>query len=475
MIRQAIKEYFGEFGKLTRLPREFWVIQALSVLFYLVFFSFTTASSLHSTYDAGFSDQGAGILLGIVVFGASALMIVTGPLVDRWGYRRSPLVAGIFLFIGLVGVTYSTHIFGATTLSRVLLIVFYIILALGFGLMTTVIMAGVKWFSNKETQAPAYNLWYLTMNLGAVMMFTLDFFRRELPEKPTEVDILAYREAGGNFDLMMYFVIVTVIAWFAIYFFMKKTEKFRDFEPTDEMAPKAKQLPFVQGMKEMIRDRSLRKVFMLLILSIPAHMPFVFMVVLYPKFWTRAVDSEIQLGALESINPALIIVGLILFAPVIKRFNIYWVLFTGMLIGGISMVFYAIPPQWVADIFGTNITNSYYILIWAQILLFTTGEFIWSPALANYMAEAAPKGKEGAFMGFGRVPFTIAKFVVSIGSGFLLAAFCPDGIRDQIDNGTLNYFKSPEFMFLILTIVVLMSPVGLLVFKRYFYVEKKGS
>ena len=50
---KAVKNYFGEFGKLMRLPLEFWATQGLNMLFMLMYFAFATISTLHSSQDAG--------------------------------------------------------------------------------------------------------------------------------------------------------------------------------------------------------------------------------------------------------------------------------------------------------------------------------------------------------------------------------------------------------------------------------------
>jgi len=78
-------------------------------------------------------------------------------------------------------------------------------------------------------------------------------------------------------------------------------------------------------------------------------MPFVFVFVLFPKVWLRVISPDLELGFIESINPMIIVAGLILFAPVVKRFNIYWILVVGMFIGGGSILLLAIPPQWTAN------------------------------------------------------------------------------------------------------------------------------
>lgn len=479
-----LRGYFQDFGQLFKLPREFWAIQALNFFYCIFYFTFTTISALHLSQDVGFSDEGAGMLFGVFMSGTAIIQMVLGPALDRLGFRRTPLRAAEICMVGILGIGFTPLLFGATGFAQTLMVFFYLVAMVGNGLMFPVLTAGVKRFSNNETMGAGFNMWYLTMNVGAIMMFVLDFMRRPLANKATPEQLAAFRDAGGNSHVMWYFVGLLVVCWAIVYFFLKKEDQFPEFNARNdkkktpdatEQREKKKQ-PLGEMLREIWADKGFRKVLALLFLTIPAHLPFVAVFVIFPKYYTRVIAPDVNLGTLESLNPAIIIAGLILFAPLLKRFSVYSVLVAGMFIGGASCLVLAIPPQLIQGIFGgTNIGSIYLAMVTVQILVFAMGEFVWSPQLQAYVGAIAPVGKEGTYMGITRYPYTLAKLLGGAVGGFLLAHYCPEGVKPLIESGKLSYFDGPEFMNLLLGLFALSSPIALLLLKKHFYVSKKAA
>ncbi|MBT4366132.1 MFS transporter, partial [Candidatus Peregrinibacteria bacterium] len=391
------------------------------------------------------------------------------------GFRKTPLIAGAIVTIGFLGIGTAPLVLGVNIFGQIAVFIFYLIAMVGNGLMFPILTAGTKRFSNKETQNPAFNFWYLSMNIGAALLFLIDYVRRPF-DGTTPEGVAAFREAGGNAHMLWYMAGLTVVCWFIIYFLIKREDQFPEFG--EERAPvekKTEKKSITKMLGEVFRNKAFHKVLGVLTLTIPAHIPFVLVFVMYPKYWTRVVSADLDIGRLSAINPVIIVVGLILLAPVVKKFNVYWVLFTGMMIGALSMMILAIPPQWVASIMNVDMPSAYLTLIYCQIVVFAVGEAIWSPQLMSYVGSFAPEGSEGTFLGIARFPHTTAKLVAGTVSGFLLAHFCPDGMIDKIHSGELGYFGGPEAMNLIMAIICLISPIGLLIFKKSLYVEKKAD
>jgi dipeptide/tripeptide permease len=97
------------------------------------------------------------------------------------------------------------------------------------------------------------------------------------------------------------------------------------------------------------------------------------------------------------------------------------------------------------------------------MVLLSIGEAFWSPRLYEYPAAIAPKGQEGSYMSLSLLPYFVAKFFVGSISGFLLQTYCPaTGPRDS---GT---------MWLIIGLMAMITPVGLLVFRRSIQVHEEG-
>lgn len=486
-IPEAVRNYFGDFGLLLKLPREFWAIQALNFVYCAFYFTFVTMSALHLSQDVGFSDEGAGLLFGVFMSGTAIIQIALGPVLDRMGFRRTPLVAAAVITVGMLGIGFTPLMYGATATARTLMVFWYLVAMVGNGLMSPVLTAGVKRYSNNDTRGAGFNLWYLTMNVGAMLTFLIDFMRRPLADKATPDQLFAFRDAGGNAHLIWYMVGLLVACWVVVFLFLKKEDQFPEFETkegaakkTGEPAPKTNatkpKQPLGEMLKEIWADKAFRKVLILLFFTIPAHIPFVAVFVIFPKYYTRVIADNVNLGSLQSLNPIIIIIGLVLFAPLLKRFSVYWVLVVGMLIGGASCLVLAIPPQWFNAGLGVhNIGNVYLTMVGVQIVIFAMGEFVWSPQLQAYVGAIAPEGKEGTYMGVTRYPYTLAKLLGGAVGGYLLAHFCPEGVKTLIEEGKLGYFQGPEAMNLIIALFALSSPIALLLLKKQFYVSNKAA
>jgi hypothetical protein len=78
----------------------------------------------------------------------------------------------------------------------------------------------------------------------------------------------------------------------------------------------------------------------------------------------------------------------------------------------------------------------------------------------------APKEKVASYMSLSSLPMFIAKPLNGLLSGFLLTAYCPEGILTSITAGNLSYFKSPEFMWLVYLGLAILSPVGVWIFRK---------
>ena len=172
-ILNIARGYFSDFKPLFRLPREFWGIQAVNLVYCLMYFSFVTIASVYLSQDAGFSDETTGVLLGMFMFGTAILQIILGPVLDRFGYRKMPILATGVMTVGVVGIGLATSLFGVTAMAQKVVIIFMVVAMIGNGMFFPVLTAATKRFSNKTTMGAAFSMWYLTMNIGGVLLFTL--------------------------------------------------------------------------------------------------------------------------------------------------------------------------------------------------------------------------------------------------------------------------------------------------------------
>ena len=93
----------------------------------------------------------------------------------------------------------------------------------------------------------------------------------------------------------------------------------------------------------------------------------------------------------------------------------------------------------------------------------TIGEAMWQPRFLQWVAEIAPKNMTGIYMGIGQFPWFLTKVITSLYSGWFLMNFCP--------HGTPPSDMNTETMWLIYGLIAIISPIGLLIAKKWM---KKG-
>jgi hypothetical protein len=198
---------------------------------------------------------------------------------------------------------------------------------------------------------------------------------------------------------------------------------------------------------------------------------FLYLGLLFPKFWYRVIGPEAKVGLMQAFNPVLVIIGLIVVIPLLQKFNVYKMLVFGALITSISMFIPAIP--FTASL-GLSISDFTYITTGLFLLVLTVGELIWSPRLSEYTAAIAPEGQEGTYLGLTMVPYFLAKLIISAYSGTLLARYCAESapgepnVGERIAAGNVAFTDSPYFMWAILGTVALVGTLAAIFGKSWF-------
>ncbi|MCB1132800.1 MAG: hypothetical protein KDN05_16880, partial [Verrucomicrobiae bacterium] len=154
--------------------------------------------------------------------------------------------------------------------------------------------------------------------------------------------------------------------------------------------------------------------------------------------------------------------------PVINRFATIKLIILGMAVSAFSLVFLAVPIDWVLRLpFLHNHEQAYYFIIVTQIVVFAVGELIFSPRFTEYIASVAPPDKVSSYMALSALPMFIAKPINGFISGILISRYCYDGIRPKIETGNVEYTHSPEFMWMIYLALAVLSPIAVVALKGY--------
>ena len=147
----------------------------------------------------------------------------------------------------------------------------------------------------------------------------------------------------------------------------------------------------------------------------------------------------------SNINPIIIFVITPVIAGLTARAKVYRMMILGTLVmAAPTFLLVAGPIPW---------------LFLAYILIMSVGEAMWQPRFLQWVAEIAPEGQTGAYMGIGQFPWFLTKVITSLYSGYFVAHYIP-----QPDSGIMQRTGQ---MWLVYALIAMISPVALWLAKSW--------
>ena len=415
---------------LFKASRAFWLVNLVNFGDGIVYFGILNLLVLFIHQNLGYSDQLSGMAVSLFTGGVTLFMFGGGFVSDKLGVRKALTLSVGILLVGRVLLAVSPIPGGA--LGGGTLWMSLLLMAVATGVMQPALYAGVKEFTDPRTATIGYSLLYAIMNLGIVAETFVSPFIRE--------------QSG---IVGVFWVLIGINAVYLltnIFFFTKRVEQ-RDRvveyvkleKPHTTLAAKLRALPILDS----------RFIFFIFIL-LPVRTLFAHQFLTLPDYVMRFFPESI--GAryewFQGLNPLIIVIFVPLIAAFTRKANIVNMMIIGTAVSALT-TFILVP--------GPNLTTLIlYVVLWSF------GEAIWSSRFLEYVANLAPAGQVGAYMGLAGIPWFLAKATTGWYSGSMIQKFMPEG--GLTDSGTL---------WLIYGCIALISPIGLILGKKW--VEKGGS
>jgi hypothetical protein len=329
----------------------------------------------------------------------------------------------------------------------------------------TVQQSATKKFTSTISRSAGFSLWYVFMNIGATVAgFLIDYMFQSL--------------GLPRFHLVTFGIFTAVICLLITKFGIVNEEQV--LTPAENAEKEAKLLAGIKEEEEpqqkpwaAIKEVAVSKIFWkfaaLVAVLMGVRAVFLYLGLIFPKYWLRMIGEDAGVGWLQTVNPVLITVGLILLIPILNKFKLFNLLVVGALVSSISMFFNAIPAP-----AGTSVATWTYQTTVVFMLILTVGELMWSPRLQEYTAAIAPKDKEGIYLGLSMLPYFFAKLLVSWLSGSMLVRWCPEFpegtpiLGKRIEAGQVDFVDSPYMMFIILGGVALAGAIIAIILRKWF-------
>ena len=407
----------------------------------IAYFGILTLLTLFLQRDVGFSSTGTGLAVSMFTGLVTLFMLFGGFVSDRIGVRRGlglallALVFGRFLLLG-------PALTGPGGAAMALSLGSLLFMAVGAGVLQPALYAGVKEYTDPRHASMGFAFLYAIMNLGIVAEAFVSPFVREWWAANVEGAGSDQADAGITGPFLLCALVTLVMLAIHLLVFTKGVEE-RDRrhvppEPTEEDTrgsawERLKKLPVMD-------KRFLFFIFILL----PVRTLFAHQWLTLPDYVTRCFDADVgkRFEWISGLNPLIIVIFVPLITALTQRVHVLTMMIAGSAVTAVSTFLLSGSP---------NLT-----LLITYVVLFSLGEAAWSSRFLEYVADVAPAGRVGAYMGIAMLPWFVAKFTTGFYSGAMLDHFVPkEGVQSS---GT---------MWTIYGLIALLSPIGLILARKW--------
>lgn len=459
-----ITAFFRSFTDLLKLPRAFWIVIFVFVFETMAYFGVLTLMNSYLLRDLGWNATYASLTVSIFTGLVTLFMLGAGSYAESFGLRRALLAALLLCLVGRAVYAVVPGLPGASVVT--LMLVALLIIALGEAILQPVCYSGVKQYTDERTSSMGYGLIYAFMNAGIVVVGELSARIR-----PAVQNVIEGRDSGqpGFLDGIMRWLAgvtgsgiqaVNWVCWgitggtlvFLLALFTRRAEAAKLRPDRSEELRKADTRPIRQRLWSYFSDglfSNARFVFFIFML-LPVRTLFAHQWLTMPEYILRAYDSTVADNMerlVNWINPAIIFFGVPIATALTRKVNVYTMMIIGSLVSAAPTFLLCAGPH-------------LHLLI-AYFVIFSIGEALWSARFLEYASELAPEGRIAQYMGLANVPWLLAKTTTGIYSGFLLAWFVPAAEPGQ------SPAQNSETLWLIYGCIAMLSPIGLLLARRW--------
>lgn len=380
-----------------KFPKDFWLANFMELCERAAYYGFFIVLTLYLTDIVGFTDTETGVVAGVFYALLYFLPPFVGAFSDKIGFKNGLILAFALLAIGytLLGLFHT----------KILVTIFLFITLVGGSFIKPLITGTVAKTTTEENRARGYALFYWVVNIGAFSGKTfVPYIRQGLG-----LEYVNFFSAGMAFLAMLFAIFV-----------------FKQIDTTHERKTIADVL---NSLKKILAEPRL----IILILIVSGF--WIIQQQLYatmPKYVIRLLGEDAKPEWLANVNPAAVVLFVVLVTNLMKKRKAV----TSMLVGMMLMPFSAfamslsVPLQNAVgnsiSIFGLFDMHPLTLMLIIGIAIQGLAECFISPRFLEYFSLQAPKGEEGAYLGFSHLHSFFSALAGFIMSGFLLDAYCPD-------------------------------------------------
>jgi dipeptide/tripeptide permease len=384
-------------ASLRAYPRAFWTANAVELFERAAYYAVFIAITLYLTNVVGFDDIDAAWISGGFAAGLYFLPPFTGALADKIGFRRAILLAFTLLTIGYFALGFLPY--KPTVLPAIVILMF------GGSFIKSIITGTVAKTSTTDTRARAFSIFYGIVNVGSFSGKSLAY--------PLRLEL-------GLESINYFAALMTLIALGVTFLFYRNVD--------------------IHGEGKTLREawnglvRIVTNVRLLTLILIVAGFWIIQqqMYATMPKYVLRTVGNHASPEWIANVNPFVVMTCVVLITGLMKRVKAVTSMTVGMVLMPFSALCMASSPL-LRSAFGASVpilgmfeAHPITVMLVVGIILQGLAECFISPRYLEFFSLQAPKGEEGAYLGFSHLHSFLAMLVGFGLSGYLLSAYCPD-------------------------------------------------
>jgi dipeptide/tripeptide permease len=419
--------------------RGYWLVNQINFGDGIAYFSMLALMTLFLQDDVGFSTSAStGAVSTFSALVTLSMALGAGWVSDRLGVRRALALAVTVILLGRIAFVGSPYAGGLAVATAWLSI---LVMAGGEGILQPALYSGVKEYTDARTATLGYAFIYSIMNVGILAGAIVSPLIREWSAARQGLDIHENPRAGISGEFWFIILITAAMLVVHLMFFTRRVE-LRD----RVLDPRAEADPTPRSLKDKLKSLpilDLRFVFFIFVL-LPVRTLFAHQFLTMPDYVTRAFPSAVasKWEWVNGLNPLVITIGVPLIAMLTLRRRVVDMMIAGTAVTAASTFLLVREP---------NVT-----LLLSYVIIFSIGEAMWSSRFLEYVADIAPAHRVGIYMGIASIPWFLAKATTGLYAGSMLDRFVP-----------MDAPQNPQTMWLIYGIIACISPLGLILARRW--------
>jgi proton-dependent oligopeptide transporter, POT family len=411
----------------TGFSRTFWIANTLELFERLAFYGSKAVLAVYLAEKVGLGTTG-NTLVGLYGFAVFFLPILAGTIVDRYGFKKSLAVCfAIFSLgyfsVGLAGLSGGRRIVESVG-SLPYVVGALLLTAIGGSLIKPCIVGVVARTTTETTKSLGYSIYYTLVNLGGALGPML---------------ALQVREGLGIEYVLVMSALVSFANLLATFIFFKEPEVSGEGGPRRTFGRVFRDMVVVFGNFRFISFLIIFSGFWIMFWQIFFSLP----------FYVRDVLHFPRFELIETVDAWSIIFLTVPITALMKKIRPIVAMTLGFAVASASWLLIAAAPTIPLAVFA--------------IACFAVGEAMQAPRFYEYVADLAPPGQVGTFMGFAFLPVALGSLVAGPLSGWLVQHYLKDG------------GNRPGGMWIVLALIGLISTLLMIAHDRLFHDRKPAK